>query len=205
MKCQLINALAERDSQAKMDSANPRTTWYSHHSHPHWLSSHSKGPRKHHTSPTLFVTQHGSSMGAVFEMQLAWEQFQTHKLATPLPQHWDDKYDLYSGHYWRLEDTCTQSQKKQEQWLKRDSTWSYHFSEATVGCEHLHIWYLHRKAVIWKQEVNFQLLSDVYSSRFLGDKLKKTFNDDCMVRQFELWQTVWLSCASIWELKQGIY
>ena len=118
-KCQLTNGLAERHKQAKMDSANPRTTWYGHHSHPHWPSSHSKGPRKHHTSTTLLVTQHGSSMGAVFEMQLACEQFQSHKVATPLLQHWDDKYDLSSsGHYWRLEETRTQSQKKQEPWLK---------------------------------------------------------------------------------------
>lgn len=45
---------------------------------------------------------------AVAEMQLACKQFQSHKVATPVP-HWDDKYDFSpSGHYQRMTQIRTQ-------------------------------------------------------------------------------------------------
>ena len=103
----------------------------------------------------------------------------------------------------------TRTEPKQTRTMfKRDSTWSHQFSETAVGCKHLHIWYLHRKAVPWKQEVNFELPPDVHSSWFLGDKYKKKplvttvcLGSSNSGEQLELR----ISCAGVWELKQGIY
>lgn len=54
---------------------------------------------------------------AVAEMELAGKEFQSHKVATPVP-HWDDKYDFSpSGHYQRMTQIHTQSKTKQEPWL----------------------------------------------------------------------------------------
>lgn len=37
MQSQLVNGVAQGHSGAKMDSANPRTTWCGHHCHPYFL------------------------------------------------------------------------------------------------------------------------------------------------------------------------
>lgn len=111
MKWQLINGLSERNTQVKTDSLQSKgrlgtaTTVTACLPQQRTLCA-QQTPHQH--NPCLLHSK------AVAGMELAGKQFQSHKVATPIP-HWDDKYDFSpSGHYQRMTQIHTQSKTKQE-------------------------------------------------------------------------------------------